>query len=180
MTKMYKNFSDVADVQEGAIFACPTDTVYGLSCLAVDGGAVVRIKEAKGRSKDMPFIVLISDLAQLDMFLENDAPSRHVLEDRVLSAVWPGPVSIVFSHVQPRWSLLSLDGTLALRMPRRSDMRAFIYAHGPIISTSANLNGKVPATTANEVLHYFPSELDFVIDTGDCVHQPSTVIKILR
>lgn len=180
MTTTFTTYSEILDIVTGSIFACPTDTVYGLSCLATDGDAVLRLKEVKGKGKEMPVIVLIANLAQLDMFVGNDNVSRMMAEERLLSNLWPGPVSIVFKDTLPQWSAISPDQTLAIRMPARDDVRAFVERVGPIISTSANLHGEPPATTAEEVLAYFPTQLDFVVDTGTCNNPPSTLIKILR
>jgi L-threonylcarbamoyladenylate synthase len=180
MTQMYTTFSDVPALQNGAVFACPTDTVYGLSCLARDSAAVLRVKEIKGKTKDMPLIVLIGSLDQLDMFVSPQSTSRVHAEGRLLDNVWPGPVSVVFLETLPMWSTISPDGTLAIRMPHHPELRAFIERVGPIISTSANKTGAQPAVCAHDVLQIFPTELDFIIDGGECNNPPSTLIKILR
>jgi L-threonylcarbamoyladenylate synthase len=180
MTTTHHSFKEVANIPTGAVFACPTDTVYGLSCLATDSEAVLKIKKLKGKGAHMPVIVLIANLAQLDMFVRPENISRKNAESRILGHVWPGPVSVVFADALPQWQAISPDQTLAIRMPQRSDLCAFIEKFGPIVSTSANLSGGKPAISAREVLEIFPTQLDFVIDGGECNNPPSTLIKILR
>ena len=46
----------------GQVVAIPTETVYGLAANALDGQAVLRIFEAKGRPQDNPLIIHISRL----------------------------------------------------------------------------------------------------------------------
>jgi L-threonylcarbamoyladenylate synthase len=177
---VYPKFSDVPTLERGCVFACPTDTVYGLSCAVADTEAIGRIKEMKRRGRDMPLVVLVGALEQLDMFMPKDSPDRCVAEDRLLAHLWPGPISIVFRDTLPEWSAITPDGTLALRMPNKPELLEFLQRFGPVVSTSANMHGEKPATTVAEVLEYFPTQLDFVIDGGVCDAPPSTLIKILR
>ena len=43
----------------GGIVAIPTETVYGIAASALDGAAVKKIFEAKGRPQDKPLICLL-------------------------------------------------------------------------------------------------------------------------
>lgn len=179
-TRVYTSFSDVPELHAGAVFAAPTDTVYGLSCAVRDTVAITRLKRMKGKGAAMPLIVLIGSYEQLAQFVGSDAESLVRVHERVLSRVWPGPVSVVFKDTAPQWDAISPDTTLAIRMPDREDLRAFISRVGPIVSTSANLHGEAPATTCADVCVSFPDMLDFVIDTGVCANPPSTLVKIVR
>lgn len=180
MTQTFVSFSEVTALPNSCVFACPTDTVYGLSCLAADSNAVLKLKEIKRKGKEMSVIVLIASLAQLDMFVDKENASRKIAEERLLAKLWPGPISIVFKDTRPEWQAISPDQTLAIRMPLSPGLIEFIERVGPIISTSANLHGEMPATTAEAVLSYFPTQLDFIVNTGECNNPPSTLIKILR
>ena len=52
-------------LRQGKLVAIPTETVYGLAADALNGPAVARIFQAKGRPQDNPLIVHIADLAQI-------------------------------------------------------------------------------------------------------------------
>ena len=49
----------------GGLVAFPTETVYGLGANGLDGDAVARIFEAKGRPSDNPLIVHIGEKRQV-------------------------------------------------------------------------------------------------------------------
>ena len=49
-------------IREGGLVAIPTETVYGLAADALNGRAVRKIFEAKGRPMDNPLIVHIADI----------------------------------------------------------------------------------------------------------------------
>ncbi|MBD9097961.1 MAG: translation factor SUA5, partial [Ruminococcaceae bacterium] len=57
-------------LRNGGLVAIPTETVYGLAANALDGTAVKKIFEAKGRPQDNPLIVHISALEQIDALIE--------------------------------------------------------------------------------------------------------------
>ena len=49
-------------IRAGELVAFPTETVYGLGANGLDGKAVGRIYEAKGRPSDNPLILCIGDI----------------------------------------------------------------------------------------------------------------------
>ena len=75
----------------GQVVAIPTETVYGLAANALDGDAVLRIFEAKGRPQDNPLIVHISALEQLEYLAEDLSPAVYQMAEHF----WPGPLTMV-------------------------------------------------------------------------------------
>ena len=55
-------------IKEGGIVALPTETVYGLAANALNGKAVRKIFEAKGRPMDNPLIVHVSSTKMIEDF----------------------------------------------------------------------------------------------------------------
>ena len=47
-------------LRDGGLVGIPTETVYGLGANALDGAAVKRIFEAKGRPQDNPLIIHVT------------------------------------------------------------------------------------------------------------------------
>ena len=68
--------------------------------------------------------------------------------------------------------------TLAFRMPDKKDLLELLKKTGPLISTSANPEGKKPALTVEEAKAYFGSNVDFYVDEGRLESLSSTLIKI--
>ena len=52
-------------LRNGGLVGVPTETVYGLAADALNGKAVAKIFEAKGRPMDNPLIVHISDFDKI-------------------------------------------------------------------------------------------------------------------
>ena len=78
-------------LQAGGLVAIPTETVYGLAANALNGNAVKRIFEAKGRPQDNPLIVHIASLDTLPKLVGSVPDEALALADRF----WPGPLTII-------------------------------------------------------------------------------------
>jgi len=150
----------------------PADTVYGLSCSAFDESAVDRIYRIKYRFEGKPFIILISDIDQLKL-LKIDPKEAEPIKQ-----YWPGGLTYICNAPKtPEW-LQRGTKTLAVRLPDHRDLRSLIKQVGPIVSTSANLYARKPATSLAEAVKYFGENLDFYVDVGKIDGLPSTIVKL--
>jgi L-threonylcarbamoyladenylate synthase len=155
----------------GGVGFLPTDTIYGLSAVAMNEQAVKKIHELKQRD-GRPLIVLISNLEQLAGL------GLKTKEAELITKYWPGPLSVIFASSNiPTW-LHMRTSSLAVRMPNNKELRDLISTTGPIVSTSANLHGKKPASTTSEAERYFGKKLDFYVGAEKLEGEPSTLVKI--
>jgi L-threonylcarbamoyladenylate synthase len=159
-------------LQNGGIGFMPSDTVYGLSGRAMKQAAVDRIYQAKERDADKPFVILISSLKMLDLL------SIDREEVRPAQKYWPGPLSIICNAPNaPAW-LQRGTKSLAVRLPDYPDLLKVIDKTGPLVSTSANKQGKATVNSAAEALRLFSDSLDFYVDKGLLDDISSTIVKM--
>lgn len=164
-------------LRRGGLVAIPTETVYGLAANALDGAAVKKIYQAKGRPSDNPLIVHISDVSQLPPLV------RQVPEaaQKLAAAFWPGPLTIILpkSDLVPAETSGGLS-TVAVRCPSHPTARAVIDAAGvPLAAPSANLSGKPSPTAFRHVQEDLTGRVDALLDGGDCaVGVESTVLTL--
>ncbi len=162
----------------GKVWAMPTDTIIGLSCLACDKRAVERLRQIKQSNNGKSFIVLIDSVETLQKF-GIDLSAQHT---KLLRTLWPGSYSVVLGGVSHTFEYLGdLDG-VAFRLPPNAHLRSFLARVGPIVSTSANISGQESITSFESITQVFEKDLDFmvIIDSGTATGQPSTLLKILR
>lgn len=156
----------VEALKTGGLVVFPTDTVYGLGAALFDQPAVRRIFELKGRQSGKGLIAMIADPADLARVCSTVPRAAKVLIERF----WPGPLTLVLptSAVIPR--LVTIDGTLGVRMPNNNLVKALVRAVGqPLATTSANLTGRPSAAGAGEAKEAIGGRADVFIDGGDCV-----------
>ena len=133
-------------LRAGGLVAFPTETVYGLGANALDGRAVARIFEAKGRPQFNPLIVHVLDTAA--------AGRLAVLDERAQALArefWPGPLTLILPRRSdcPVSELCSAGlPTLAVRVPAHKAAQALLREAGvPLAAPSANISGTLSPTT---------------------------------
>lgn len=159
-------------IKKGAVGLLPTDTIYGLSAAALNIKAIEKVRNLKGRDVNKPFIVIIASVSQLEQL--------GIKKDQAAATLkyWPAPLSIIFeSRDIPTW-LQQGTSSLAVRMPDDDELQDLIRKTGPIVSTSANLQGQEPAQNVGKAKNYFGRKLDFYVDKGDLSGEPSTLAKL--
>lgn len=165
-------------IREGGLVAFPTETVYGLGANGLDGEAVRRIFEAKGRPGDNPLILHVAKKSDVKKIWTRIPESARVLMD----TFWPGPLTLVFNRSSgvPDEVTAGLS-TVAVRMPDHKTALALIREAGvPIAAPSANTSGKPSPTTAQHVRDDMDGKIDLIIDGGPCRYGlESTVLSLV-
>ena len=169
-----------AILRDGGLVAIPTETVYGLAANALDGKAVRRIFEAKGRPMDNPLIVHtaeLSDITRLGLVSEIPYKARMLAE-----VFWPGPLTVIMKKgpAIPDEVSAGLD-TVAIRIPSHPDAHRLLSVAGlALAAPSANTSGKPSPTTAKHVIDDMDGRIEAVLDGGSCsVGVESTVITLV-
>ncbi len=149
----------------------PSDTIYGLSCRALGEVAVERLHKLKDRSAGKPFIILISNIKMLDLLSISKSQAEPAFK------YWPGALSAILESKAPKFLTLNTN-SLAVRMPNQPDLLKLIDKVGPIVSTSANLEGGKPAQSVAEAKSIFADKLDFYVDVGPLDGSQSTLAAL--
>lgn len=167
-----------AALAEGGVVAFPTETVYGLGADARNTDAVQRIFEAKGRPSDNPLIVHLAHAEDVYELIR----SANDIEKTLMSAFWPGPLTLVLPLKEGAVSPLVTAGldTVAVRVPSHDLARRLIDASGcPLAAPSANRSGRPSPTHAMHVMEDLNGRIDGVLDGGPTgVGLESTVVRV--
>lgn len=165
-------------LRAGGLVAFPTETVYGLGANGLDGDAVRRIFEAKGRPGDNPLILHVAKKNDVKQLWTRIPDAARTLMD----AFWPGPLTLIFnrSSAVPDEVTAGLE-TVAVRMPDNKTALALIREAGvPVAAPSANTSGKPSPTMAEHVRHDMEGKIDLIIDGGPCrFGVESTVLSLV-
>jgi L-threonylcarbamoyladenylate synthase len=165
-------------LRRGRLVAFPTETVYGLGANALDGDAVDRIFEAKGRPPTSPLIVHVHS----NGMARGLARVWPETAERLAERFWPGPLTIVVPK-RPQIADRVTAGlnTVGLRVPAHPVAIRLIEAAGvPVAAPSANKFGQLSPTTAQHVQESLGSAVDFILDGGpSMVGIESTVVSLV-
>ena len=166
-------------IEERRVLAYPTETVYGFGG-GIDRDSVDALVTLKRRPQGKPFLLLIAGpdmIERLDLQLPTYAAN-------LVARHWPGPLTLVLPGGERRVPdrLRGPEGGVAVRWTSHPAVMRLIRAHGDAItSTSANLPGVPPATSAAEILSQWSDAVARgrlrVLDGGTLTpSKPSTVL----
>ena len=124
-------------LRAGGVLIFPTETFYGMGCLAAHADAVARVYQLKRRPVHKPLPLLAASAAQVDQVAELAAIPKG------LEAFWPGPLTVLLpARASLPQALVNAEGLVAVRVtPHPLAAQLAVEAGGPLTASSANLSG---------------------------------------
>lgn len=166
-------------LENGRVVAFATDTFYALACDPYNVQAVIQLRAIKKRADAKPLPLLIAR----DFDWHRLGCEHTDLTKTLARCFWPGKLTMIV----PCQSELAAqvgqpgDGAVGLRVPGNTWLLGLLSRwDGPVVGTSANLAGKPPARSVDEVRGYFGEDL-FCVDGGRAPGgEPSTVVHMVE
>lgn len=153
-------------ILQGGLVGMPTETVYGLAADGLNGQAVEKIFQVKGRPSDNPLIAHVHK----DFDIEKLVIISHKYVYKLLELFTPGPLTLVFQSKNVVCSQAVCGGdTLAVRIPSHKGCQEFLRAvDRPIVAPSANLSKHTSPVTAQYVYNDLNGKIPLILDGGKC------------
>lgn len=163
------------------LVAFPTETVYGLGANATSSPAIKKIFLLKGRPTNNPLIVHVDRLEKVDAYVELVPNSRLSQQFKLISHLWPGPLTVVFPQKKEILSDMVTAGlpSVGIRIPDHAVAQELLReVNFPLAAPSANKSEYVSATEADHVRSCFGPDL-YVLDGGKTpLGLESTIIRL--
>ncbi len=173
-----ENLKKAADaIREGKVVVFPTESFYGLGADGTNEEAIRKVFKIKKRSEKKPILLIIGKKEMLYSLVE-EIPE---IAERLMERFWPGPLTIVFKAKKTLSPLLtSGTGKIGIRLSGNPFARRLSQLSSvPITGTSANLSGKDPCRSVEEVISQLNEGPDVILDGGYLRSDlPSTVVDI--
>ena len=159
------------------VIAHPSDTIYGLACLANNPKAIKELIDLKQRDLDKGFILLASDVEYVLPYIDENLDVNLMSK---LSHSTSVPTTYLVPKSERASSLISGSSDLvAVRITSYPLVRYFCEnADSALISTSANLQGQKVASNATELKDYFNESLSYVLPPNKHNAEPSIIIDL--
>lgn len=164
-------------LDSGAIILCPTDTIWGLSCDAMNSESVRRIYDIKSRDLDKPLILLCGQLSELKKYTIDIHPR---IEDLLI--YYKKPVTIIHKAAPSVPAhLVNEDGTIAIRLTQDKTLQELIKDLGrPIVSTSANKQGEPSPMAFDTISETIKSKVDYIFKSRRAGTTHATASPIIK
>ena len=171
-------------IKKGELVAFPTETVYGLGADGLNVEACKKIFAAKGRPSDKPLSLHVASLEMVERVAKISARA-----EKLFATFCPGALTIILpkNKIVPDFVTSNFQ-SVGIRFPANDVALKLIKLSGcPIAAPSANLSGKVPPKSAQEVFSNLSGRVEIILDGGQCQFGISSTIidltaepKILR
>lgn len=150
----------VQHLKQGGCILYPTDTVWGIGCLATDSNAIERLYQIKQRDRSKSMLILCGDVAMLQHYVYQPSPEALrvvTTSDRPTTVIFPRACHLPSN-------LLAADGSIGIRIPRMDFCQRLLSAlQAPIVSTSANFSGMPAPADEASVSAELRQRLDYCV-----------------
>jgi tRNA threonylcarbamoyl adenosine modification protein (Sua5/YciO/YrdC/YwlC family) len=161
----------------GALIAYPTDSCYALGWHIGDPGLLERVRRIRQADRHHHFTLVCASLAEVGRFAHLDT-----WQFRLLRACLPGPYTFLLRATRetPRRLQHPRRRTIGVRIPDHPVPRALLAELGEPLMSSTLLIAPdpQPLTSGREILARLGSQIDAVLDAGDCGIEPTTVVDL--
>jgi L-threonylcarbamoyladenylate synthase len=174
-------------VDDGALVAFPTETVYGIACRA-KCDSLIRLDDLKGRTAEKHFTLHIGRSDDVRKYV----PTIGLKAQKLIRNTWPGPLTIVFElnandmdiqrkgFGQDVFDRLYKQNSIGIRCPDHAVAAGLLeQTSNPVVAPSANLTGEQPALDGAQVLAQLSGRIEMLLDAGPSKYgRGSTVVKV--
>ncbi|MBH05345.1 MAG: threonylcarbamoyl-AMP synthase [Phycisphaeraceae bacterium] len=177
-------------LKSGKLVVFPTETVYGVACMASSDQGYNALRQLKQRPEGQPFTVHVADAQSAGRY----ADLSGSLTQRLVRRVFPGPVTIIAeladNLIDQKFAAMKLardvrsriyhENTVGLRCPDDTLAQKILGAiNEPVIASSANTRGQEPPQNGEEAARAIGEQVDLIIDCGPTrFAKPSTIVRI--
>ncbi|GAA4346536.1 L-threonylcarbamoyladenylate synthase [Kangiella taiwanensis] len=176
-------------MEQDGVIAYPTEAVFGLGCLPFSVEAIERILAIKKRPWHKGLILVASDIAQIEPFVDENFHDLLVCFDEVPDPEEPDqPVTWLLPKSELVLPLVCGEHPkIAIRLSKHPVVMALCdEAQSVIVSTSANRAGNPEMKRTEDVRNQMTHQLDMVVSGAvGGYDRPSKIIdaqtqKVLR
>lgn len=163
-------------LEQGALAAVATDTVYGLCTSALQEPAIKQIYQIKQRPAGCALQILVGSVAQAKSFVQWNQAA-----EKLARAYWPGPLTLILPPQEQGLPLRRGFEGLGLRVPAHKGLLHLLQKmQVPMACTSANIHGRPVCVKEPEVIEFLEGKVDFILTDGTLSAQASSVVDLTR
>lgn len=164
----------VKAMKDGALIIYPTDTVYAIGCDALNNRAVERICRLKGINPARQRLsVVCADMSQASEYAVIDNRAFALMRRSI-----PGAFTFILPSSPRLPKVFKGRREVGVRVPDNEIARELARQLGnPLLSTTVGVEGDYhDVVSPHAVADSYSSEVDYLIDAGDCYMEYSTVV----
>ena len=161
------------------VIAHPTDTIYGIACLAKNSFALSQMINLKKRTLTKGFILLASDIDYVLPYIDPNFAS-NLLDRAQMTKNTPTTFLVPANPSTPK--ILTGGGPfVAVRLTANFLIKFFCEnSNSALVSTSANTQGQNTALSLLQLRRQFKNGLSFALPPNKNRNQASVIINLVN
>ncbi len=164
-------------IHTGESVVIPSETIYGLTCDALNAKAVEQLYRIKGRDLTKQSAVFVGHRGSISELAE----VTSAMAEKVIERFLPGPLTVVLnSRLRNTPGVVGADGRIGIRISSHPFIQSLCQqVNSPLIATSANVSGSADCRTDGEVLATFNGVVPvIVLETTKLTERSTTVVDL--
>ncbi|WP_353271476.1 L-threonylcarbamoyladenylate synthase [Wolbachia endosymbiont (group A) of Rhorus exstirpatorius] len=163
-------------IQNNLLVCFPTETVYALTCNALDNESIGKIYQIKKRSQNKPLSIFVSDIYNLTKIAK--VKERYI---DLINHFSPGPITYILplknNNILPNEFF---KDSIGIRIPEHPIAISILNKlKVPIVATSINISGEKSVCKADDIPQSIKQHLSAVIEDDELVSGiESTIIDL--
>lgn len=159
----------------GEVIIFPTDTVFGIGCIATNDKSIEKIYKLKERDFNKSLLLNVANKTAIKKIAKIDNRAEKIIDEFM-----PGGLSIV-CKVKENNNLSKYvinNCKIGIRIPKNKILQTILKKiKTPLVSTSCNKSGEIPVTSSIMAEKKFP-EISVLQETEKLLNQSSTIIDV--
>lgn len=163
----------VSEIKKGNIAVIPTETSYGLACLASNKKTVKQIARIKKQPAAKAVSIIVPSLAVAKKYGHISTEAKLLMQKFM-----PGPLTLIVSAKKNAWHLGGK--TIAFRISSNEFANSLCEKlRDAITATSANIHGEPDTYSGKKAAQIFAGKVSLVVDGGSLPKRaPSTIYDV--
>jgi len=165
----------VGILAEGGTLLCPTDTGYGIVCMADNCTAINNVRSIKELEPQRYLTLIFPDLKDISEYAQISDPSY-----RIMKRVLPGPYTFILKATKKVPKIFnSNQKTVGVRVPDYYICNTLVSTlERPLVNTSFPQNKDELWTDPVVIEKGMNEKINLIIDVGILSINPSTIIDL--
>lgn len=169
-----KQLAEIASVLDnGGLVVMPTDTLYAVTCDALNSKAIEKLCRLKGINPEKTNLAVIcSSISMAAEYAHFGNP-----DFKMLKANCPGPFTFLFRAASRLPRAFKGRKTVGIRIPDNTVPLQVAETLGrPLLTTSIEFDDDDHAINPDLIAENYENTADLMVDGGDGLTEPSTIV----
>ena len=166
-------FEITRDLKEGATLITPTDTLYAITCDALNPKAIEKVCQLKGIKSDKTNLSIICSDISMAAEYGNFNNSTY----KLLKELTPGPYTFLCKSSHSLPAVFKRRKIVGIRIPDCEVVRQIVEALGnPLLTTSIQYEDSDYARNPELIAENYYNRVDIMIEGPEGGEEPSTIL----